>query len=127
MLFLCVRAIIIEKIIAPKVGKYKREEELAKTEQYNSLTIVEEEQKRIEQEKNEKKGLRTALIITIVYLLFVIYALIPTDGSVNPRAVIKYLIQPPTCSEVFFDIIPFIKNLLPNATPIIESSSTIGT
>ena len=72
-----VGTIIIEKIIAPKVGKYKREEELAKTEQYNSLTIVEEEQKRIEQEKNEKKGLRTALIITIVYILFVIYALIP--------------------------------------------------
>ena len=30
-----VGTIIIEKIIAPKVGKYKREEELAKTEQYN--------------------------------------------------------------------------------------------
>ena len=69
--------IIIEKIVSPKVGKYKREEELAKTEQYSSVTIVEEEQKRIEQEKNEKKGLRTALIITLIYVFFFIYALIP--------------------------------------------------
>ena len=69
--------IVIEKIIAPKIGKYKREEEMAKTEQYSSAVIIEEEQKRIEQEKNEKKGLRTALIITIIYILLVIYALIP--------------------------------------------------
>lgn len=69
--------IIIEKILAPKIGKYKREEEMAKTEQYSSLTIVEEEQKRIEQEKNEKKGLRAALIITIIYVIFFIYSLIP--------------------------------------------------
>lgn len=69
--------VIIEKIIAPKIGKYKREEEMAKTEQYSSAVIVEEEQKRIEQEKNEKKGLRTALIITIIYILLIIYALIP--------------------------------------------------
>lgn len=69
--------IIIEKILSQKIGKYKKEEEMAKTEQYSSLAIVEEEQKRIEQEKNEKKGLRTALIITIIYVLLFIYALIP--------------------------------------------------
>lgn len=69
--------IIIEKIIAPKVGKYKREEELAKTEQYSTTAIVEEEQKRIEQDRNEKKGLRTALIIAIIYGLIVVYSLIP--------------------------------------------------
>ncbi len=68
---------LIEKVIAPKIGKYKREEELAKTEQYSTSTIVEEEQKRIEQERNEKKGLRTALIITIIYMFIVIYSLIP--------------------------------------------------
>ena len=40
--------IIIEKIIAPKIGKYKKEEEFAKTEQYRIINLEEEEQKRIE-------------------------------------------------------------------------------
>ena len=37
--------IIIEKIISPKIGKYKKEEEQAKTEQYKVLDIESQEQK----------------------------------------------------------------------------------
>ena len=69
--------IIIEKIIAPRIGKYKKEEELSKTEQYRVVNLEEEEQKQIEIEKNEKRGLRHSLIVSIIILLVFIYSLIP--------------------------------------------------
>ena len=69
--------VIIENIIAPKLGKYKKEEEFAKTEQYRVIDLEEEEQKKIEKEKYEKRGLRFALITCIIVLLFFIYMLIP--------------------------------------------------
>ncbi|HIH36229.1 MAG TPA: hypothetical protein HA255_07245 [Methanosphaera sp.] len=72
-----VGTIVIEKVIAPKIGKYKRDEEYAKTEQYHISDIEEEEQKQIEDEKNEKRGLRYALIVLLVVILFFIYSLIP--------------------------------------------------
>lgn len=68
---------IIEKIIAPKIGKYTKEEEFAKTEQYRVINLEEEEQKKIEKDKNEKRGLRFALITTIIVIILFIYALIP--------------------------------------------------
>lgn len=71
-----VGTIILEKIIAPKIGKYKREEDFANTEQYQPISIEEEEQKQIEKEKREKKGIRFALIAAIIFLLFAIYSLI---------------------------------------------------
>lgn len=69
--------LIIEKLIAPKIGKYKKEEEFAKTEQYKIINLEEEEQKRIEKEKYEKRGLRFALIVAIIVILLFIYMLIP--------------------------------------------------
>ena len=71
-----VGTIIIEKIIAPNIGKYKKDE-FAKTEQYNVLTVEEEQQQEIEKEKYEKRGLTYALIVSIVVLFIVIYSLIP--------------------------------------------------
>lgn len=72
-----VGTIIIEKIIAPKIGKYKREEEQAKTEQYRLLSIEEEEQRQIEVEKYGKRGLRFALVVAILVLFLTAYSLIP--------------------------------------------------
>lgn len=72
-----VGTIIIEKIIAPQIGKYKREEEFAKTEQYRVINLEEEEQKQIEKDKNEKKGLQAALIVSILVLIIFVYSLIP--------------------------------------------------
>ena len=72
-----VGTIIIEKLIAPKIGKYKREEDFSKTEQYRVINLEEEEQKQIEKEKNERRGLRHALIVSIIMLLIFIYSLIP--------------------------------------------------
>lgn len=69
--------IVIEKIIAPKIGKYKKDDEISKTEQYISLNVEEAAQKQYEQEKYEKRGLRYALIVLIIVILFFIYALIP--------------------------------------------------
>ena len=72
-----VGTIIIEKIISPKIGKYKKEDEFSKTEQYKVINIEEEEQRQIEKDKYEKRGLRSALIMSILVLFIFIYSLIP--------------------------------------------------
>lgn len=72
-----VGTIIIEKLIAPRIGKYKKEEESSKTEQYEVINLEVEEQKQKEKEKREKSGLRYALIVGIIFILFSIYSLIP--------------------------------------------------
>ena len=72
-----VGTIIIEKIMVNKIGHYKREEEESKTEQYRVINYEEEEQKKLEREKNEKRGLRYALVVTILLMLVYIYSLIP--------------------------------------------------
>ena len=72
-----VGTIVIEKIIAPRIGKYKKEDEFAKTETYKVINIEEEEQKLIEKDKREKKGLRAALIVSIIVLFGFVYSLIP--------------------------------------------------
>lgn len=76
-----VGTIIIEKIIAPKIGKYKKEEEFATTEQYKVLDLEDEEQKRIDLEKSQTKGLRFALVVGVIVLLLFIYSLIPNLPS----------------------------------------------
>ncbi len=68
---------VIEKIIAPRIGKYKREDEFSKTETYKVINIEEEEQRLIEKDKYEKRGLRSALIASIIVLFIFIYSLIP--------------------------------------------------
>ncbi len=72
-----VGTIIIEKIIAPKIGKYKKEEEFSKTEQYKIVNLEEEEQKEIEKDKYEKRGLQFALVASIIVLFIFVYSLIP--------------------------------------------------
>lgn len=72
-----VGTIIIEKIIAPNIGKYKKEEEFSQTEKYHAFDLEEEEQRQIEQDKYEKKGLRYALFVAIIMAFFFIYSLIP--------------------------------------------------
>ena len=69
--------IIIEKIIAPKIVKYKRYDEFAKNQQYNIVNLELEEQKQIEKNHLEKRGLRYALVVSIILLFLIIYSLIP--------------------------------------------------
>lgn len=72
--------IIIEKIIIPRLGKYKDPNE----KKSESIELIEEledletsEQRKLEEDLHEKKGMRNALIATILFILFFIYALIP--------------------------------------------------
>ena len=75
-----VGTIIIEKIIAPRLGKYKEKEELSKTEE---LVVIDEidakelEQQKIEKERREKRGLKAAIITGIVVVILFIYSIIP--------------------------------------------------
>lgn len=68
---------IIEKIISPKIGKYKVREDLTKTEELRIIDLEEEEQHKIAREKSEKQGLRWAMIVGIVVVAIFIYMIIP--------------------------------------------------
>lgn len=72
-----VGTVVIERIISYKIGHYKKEEDFSKTEQYRVINFEEEEQRKIEREKNEKKGLRLSLIVGLILILIYIYMLIP--------------------------------------------------
>ena len=72
---------IIEKIIAPRIPKYRRYDKVTgKTLQTSEIMlsdIQEEEQKKIAYEKNSKIGLRYATIASIVVILLFIYMIVP--------------------------------------------------
>ncbi len=74
-----VGTIVIEKIIAPRLGKYKDKEELSKTEELIVTDINESdlEQQKIEKEKREKRGIKAALITGIIVIVLFIYMIIP--------------------------------------------------
>lgn len=73
-----VGTIIIEKIIIPKLGKYKDVNDLARTHEIEIIeSIEEEEQRKLAEEIHEKKGMKYASITAIIFALFFIYSLIP--------------------------------------------------
>jgi len=67
--------IIIENIVVKKLGKYKLS--LEETQELEKLDLPVEEQKKIELEINEKKGLKYAYIAGIIVILSFIYMIIP--------------------------------------------------
>ena len=73
--------IVIEKLIAPKIGKYRFHDHLTgetlKTSELSIIDIDEAEQTKIATEKNEKRGLRLSLIAGIIMLIFFAYMLVP--------------------------------------------------
>jgi len=72
-----VGTILIEKLILPKLGRYKTNVELDKTLEFQKVDEELEEQKKLEQETREKKGLKNASIAAIVISFIFIYSLIP--------------------------------------------------
>lgn len=73
-----VGTIIIEKIIIPKLGKYKDVNDLARTHEIEIIeSIEEEEQRKLAEEIHEKKGMKYASITAIIFALFFIYSLMP--------------------------------------------------
>ncbi len=73
-----VGTMIIEKIIIPKLGRYKDVNDMTKTTEIEIIeSIEEEEQRKLETEIHEKKGMKYATIMAILFALFFIYSLIP--------------------------------------------------
>lgn len=72
-----VGTIIIEKIISPRLGKYKVREDLTKTQELRLIDLEEEEQHRIEREKYQAKGLKYAMVTAIIIVIIFVYMLIP--------------------------------------------------
>jgi len=70
--------IIIERIIAPKIGKVKVEEIDTATKEINLATITDNEQKKLELEIKEKKGLKKATIVGLIFIACFIYMVIPS-------------------------------------------------
>lgn len=69
--------IVVEKWIAPKLGRYREKEGVQKTEELSLIDVEEIEQQKIEQEKREKRGLRFALVAGIIVIIVFIYSIIP--------------------------------------------------
>lgn len=74
-----VGTIITEKYIVKKIGRYvhKTKDELDKTKEIEYLDLQYEEQKKLKTEALEKKGLKYALIASLIVLLVFVYQIIP--------------------------------------------------
>ena len=90
---------IIEEIILKKIGKYKSgsDEIITETREIKVSTVEMLEQKKLEIETREKKGLKNAFIVFMVFILVFIYMIIPNlPGSgllldMNEKAYINQL------------------------------------
>lgn len=67
--------IVIENLVVKKLGKYRLS--LEETQELEKLTFPVEEQKKIELEINEKKGLKHAYIVGLIIIVLFIYMIIP--------------------------------------------------
>ena len=74
-----VGTVIIEKIVVPKLGRYNtKENDFSKTEEIEVIADIEAaEQQKLKDEIYEKKGMRLAGIMAIIFTIFFIYSLIP--------------------------------------------------
>lgn len=70
--------IVIEKIIAPKFSKLRIQDIDTNTKEINLEQIKETEQNKLEVDIMEKKGLKKAFIVGIVFLVIFAYMLIPS-------------------------------------------------
>lgn len=84
MLFSCivialVGTIITEKYIVKKMGRYvsKTKDDLDHTKEIEYLDLRYEEQKKLKEEESEKKGLKYALIASLLVLFAFVYTIIP--------------------------------------------------
>lgn len=70
-----VGTVVIEKIIIPRLGMRFEKKESAEILDFDDESAL--EQTKLSEEYNEKKGFRCAIIVSIIFVLFVIYSLIP--------------------------------------------------
>ncbi|MBO5414274.1 MAG: AbgT family transporter [Bacilli bacterium] len=110
-----VGTIIIEKIISPKLGKYKVREDMSKTEELRIIDLEEEEQQKIEREKSQKRGLRFALISFILVVIAFIYMVIPglpNSGMLLDMEEVTYLGQVFGPNSYFQDGFTYMMSIL---------------
>lgn len=110
-----VGTIIIEKIISPRLGKYKEKEDMSKTEELRIIDLEEEQQHKIERERKEKKGLRYALITFLVVVVIFIYMVIPglpNSGLLLDMKETTYLNQVFGLNSYFQDGFTYMMSLL---------------
>lgn len=109
--------IIIEKIVIPRLGKYKdpNETALESVELKEELEDLEkEEQRKLEEDIYEKKGMKNALIATICFVVFFVYALIPNlpvSGLLLDMEEVTYLGQVFGPNSYFQDGFTFLISL----------------
>ena len=72
-----VGSIVIEKIVAPRLGKYRVKKQLNTLDEFEIIGEEEKEQQALTLDYNEKKGFRVASIVSIIFVLFFIYSVIP--------------------------------------------------
>ena len=72
-----VGSILIEKLILPRLGKYRLTPEIEKTIELQKVDEELEEQKKLEIDSREKKGLKNAYITGAIIIVVFIYMLIP--------------------------------------------------
>lgn len=110
-----VGTLIIEKIIIPKIGRYRDNNELSKTMEIEVIeSIEEEEQRKLAEEIHEKKGMKYATVTAIIFALFFIYSLIPNlpfSGLLLDMEEITYLGQTFGANSYFQDGFTFMVSL----------------
>ena len=68
---------IFEKMIAPRLGKYRVKKELNPLEEVEIIGDEEIEQNALSNDYNEKKSFKVASIVSLIFILFFIYSVIP--------------------------------------------------
>lgn len=110
-----VGTIIVEKIVIPRMGRYKEKNSLEKTEELEIIDIEKEEQTKIEEDKREKTGLRYAMIAGIIVVVSFIYMIIPNlpgSGMLLDMNEKTYLNQLFGANSYFQDGFTFMMTLL---------------
>ena len=91
-----VGTVVIEKIIAPTLGKYRIKKSIESIDSYELIGDEEIEQNLLSADYNEKKGFKCASIVAIIFIIFFIYSVIPGlpgSGILLDNSEVTYLKQ----------------------------------
>lgn len=77
MILSIVGTIIIERIIAPTLGKYRVKKELNAMDDFEIIDDEVIEQEVLSNDYNEKRGFKFASIVALIFVIFFIYSVIP--------------------------------------------------
>ena len=72
-----VGTLIIEKIIIPKLGKYREKRDIDELTELEIIDFEDAEQEKLSNDYKEKRGMKWAIITASVFILMFIYSVIP--------------------------------------------------